>query len=108
MDPQARVKLSQPVRGACQPCLPKCLQFLTLFPEAVAEHTKKPLLIIPTGELGSQLDAIQTEIKKLIRYAMMWKAIVLIDEADVFLEARQNGGAISLEKNGLVAGDSNP
>jgi len=36
----------------------------------------------------------------------MWKAIVLIDEADVFLEARVTGVSNRLEQNSLVAGPS--
>jgi len=38
------------------------------------------------------------------RYASTWKAIVLIDEADVFLEARSSvEGKDSADRNGLVA-----
>ncbi|KAL9110693.1 MAG: hypothetical protein Q9187_008024, partial [Circinaria calcarea] len=37
------------------------------------------------------------------RYASHWKAIILIDEADVFLEARSSEGSGQAERNGLVA-----
>jgi AAA+ superfamily predicted ATPase len=72
--------------------------------EAVAEETKTPLLLYPAGELGSRLSEIESEIKRLVRYATVWKAVLLIDEADVFLESRQSAGQTSLERNALVAG----
>jgi hypothetical protein len=65
-------------------------------------------LLFPTGELGSQLSDIQTEISRLVRYATAWQAVLLIDEADVFLESRESGGKISLERNALVAGMYGP
>ncbi|KAK4172396.1 P-loop containing nucleoside triphosphate hydrolase protein [Triangularia setosa] len=72
--------------------------------EAIAETTKKPLLLFPTGELGSDLKSIQLELRRLVRYGTAWKAILLIDEADVVLESRQVDGHVSLERNALVAG----
>jgi hypothetical protein len=38
----------------------------------------------------------------LLLYATLWKAIVLLDEADVFLETREEKGD-NAERNGLVA-----
>jgi len=49
--------------------------------ESVAEHTKRPLLVISTGELGSWEHRMSYTLKQLLSYASMWKAIVLIDEA---------------------------
>jgi len=65
-------------------------------------------LLFPTGELGSQLSDIQTELSRLVRYATVWQAVLLIDEADVFLESRESGGQTSLERNALVAGMHGP
>lgn len=42
------------------------------------------------------------------RYSSTWKAIILVDEADVFLEARTTRGSGSADRNGLVAGMSLP
>lgn len=72
--------------------------------ELVAEHTKKPLLKISTGELGSWGERISHELKRHLAYASIWHAIVLIDEADVFLEERQSGPGDQFEQNNLVAG----
>ena len=41
-------------------------------------------------------------LKKALQYATTWKAIVLLDEADVFLEEREDGK--NSDKNSLVAG----
>jgi len=63
----------------------------TLTAELTAEQTKRPLLKLSTGELGSWEERMSHELKKLLTYASIWKAVVLIDEADVFLEARKSG-----------------
>ncbi|KAE8447777.1 hypothetical protein EG329_010171 [Mollisiaceae sp. DMI_Dod_QoI] len=47
---------------------------------------------------------IEIELKRLLTYASTFQAIVLIDEADVFLEARKSGPADQLEQNAMVAG----
>ncbi|RTE84929.1 hypothetical protein BHE90_000516 [Fusarium euwallaceae] len=76
---------------------------LALFPVALAEDIKKPLLLYPGGELGHRLDTIEGRIKTVVRLASRWGAILLIDEADVFLESRRSGGEVSLERNALIA-----
>ncbi|KAK0614011.1 P-loop containing nucleoside triphosphate hydrolase protein [Immersiella caudata] len=70
--------------------------------EAISEMTKKPLLLFPTGELGSELPEIQTQLRRVVRYATSWNAILLIDEADVFLESREPASRVSLQHNALV------
>jgi SpoVK/Ycf46/Vps4 family AAA+-type ATPase len=42
------------------------------------------------------------ELKKLLQYATLWKAVVLLDEADVFLEARDEKSGDGT-RNSLVA-----
>lgn len=68
----------------------------------VAEHTQRALINITSGELGITVDEINEKLGAYLRYATTWKAIVLIDEADVFIGTRSAGA--SLEHNGLVAG----
>ena len=53
----------------------------TLCVESVAENTKRPLMVISTGELGSWELGMSFMLKKLLAYASTWNAIVLIDEA---------------------------
>ncbi|EOD43360.1 putative aaa family protein [Neofusicoccum parvum UCRNP2] len=74
----------------------------TLTAEMVAEQTKRPLLKVSTGELGSWGSRISYELQRLLTYASIWHAVVLIDEADVFLEARRSGPE-QFEQNNLVA-----
>jgi SpoVK/Ycf46/Vps4 family AAA+-type ATPase len=73
-------------------------------PEMTAEHTHRALLNISTGELGSYQYRIEMELKRLLTYASTFQAIVLIDEADVFLEARKSGPSDQLQQNAMVAG----
>lgn len=47
--------------------------------------------------------SFEKELKKILQYATIWQAVVLLDEADVFLEARKDVG--STERNSLVAGE---
>jgi hypothetical protein len=62
------------------------------------------------GELNQENNAWYFEytLKRVLQYATTWKAIVLLDEADVFLEARQDGIGNSSERNALVAGMISP
>jgi SpoVK/Ycf46/Vps4 family AAA+-type ATPase len=76
----------------------------TLTAETASEHSQRPLLSISSGDLGESTWEIDLTLKEFLRYATIWGAIVLIDEADVFLEARQaNGVGSRLEQNSLVA-----
>ena len=58
------------------------------------------------GELNTYDSAwyFEYRLKKFLQYASSWKAIVLLDEADVFLEQRQDTPGNAGERNALVAG----
>ncbi|KAJ5697694.1 ATPase AAA-type core [Penicillium malachiteum] len=75
----------------------------TLTAETASEGTKKALMSTSLGELNKFDSAWSFEfrLKLLLRYATMWKAVVLMDEADVFLEARDSGD--NTARNALVA-----
>jgi hypothetical protein len=79
----------------------RCVVLIKL---VVAEHTKRALIVITSGELGTDVAEINNNLRTFLQYAATWKAVVLIDEADVFLEARQEGATNRMEQNGLVAG----
>ncbi|RPA81869.1 hypothetical protein BJ508DRAFT_208731, partial [Ascobolus immersus RN42] len=74
----------------------------------VAEHTKRALIVVSSGELGCDVHEINKNLQSFLQYAATWKAVVLIDEADVFLEKRISTGANRLEQNSLVAGTVMP
>jgi AAA+ superfamily predicted ATPase len=46
--------------------------------------------------------SFESELKRLLQYATLWKAVVLLDEADVFLEAREDDSS-NIQRNALVA-----
>ena len=62
---------------------------------------RTPLYSVTAGELGSTLDDIENRLNKILELAARWNAVLLLDEADVFLEQR----AINdLERNRIVSG----
>lgn len=62
------------------------------------------------GELNKYnwASSFERALKRLLAYATMWEAVVLLDEADVFLEARPEDPSQSAERNALVAGIDGP
>ena len=84
--------------------------FITVFStddeiESVADSCKHPLYTITAGDLGTSAADVELGMGKALRLAERWNAIVLIDEADVFLEQRKTS---DLVRNGLVSGSSFP
>ncbi|KAF4633931.1 hypothetical protein G7Y89_g4185 [Cudoniella acicularis] len=69
-------------------------------PEGVADYTKRPLYTVSCGELGIDSSSVERNLKTALDLATTWNAIILIDEADIFLEAR---GPNDLKRNGLVS-----
>jgi SpoVK/Ycf46/Vps4 family AAA+-type ATPase len=72
----------------------------TLTAESVAEYTKRPLLSITAADLGHEPTELETNLLRFFRNATNWDAIVLLDEADVYLEARSPH---DLERNSAVS-----
>ncbi|KAG8740936.1 hypothetical protein FRC10_003551 [Ceratobasidium sp. 414] len=62
----------------------------TLTAEAISEHLKCPLYMVSSGELGQYADSLEHQLRDIMTMSASWNAIVLIDEADVFLESRDN------------------
>ncbi|KAI1740251.1 P-loop containing nucleoside triphosphate hydrolase protein [Xylaria scruposa] len=60
----------------------------TLTAESIAEHIKVPLYSLSASELGSDAQDAEYTIEKVFSIVTKWKAILLLDEADVFLEKR--------------------
>lgn len=53
--------------------------------EAVADDIQRPLYILNSGELGDTPQTVETNLVAALKLSTAWKAIVLIDEADVFV-----------------------
>ncbi|KAJ8116952.1 hypothetical protein ONZ43_g4320 [Nemania bipapillata] len=68
--------------------------------ECVATYFNKPLFQITCGDLGSTADIVESRLETNFALASRWGCILLIDEADVFLEARQTE---NFDRNSLVA-----
>ncbi|KAF3045326.1 hypothetical protein E8E11_003333 [Didymella keratinophila] len=69
-------------------------------PESVAEFTKRPLLSITAADLGHEPSELEKSLLQYFRRANDWDAIVLLDEADVYLEKRTNQ---DLKRNSIVS-----
>ncbi|KAF5342476.1 hypothetical protein D9611_001266 [Ephemerocybe angulata] len=72
----------------------------TLTAEAVAEVTHCPLYCLSAGELGTELKGVEEMLTQVLELAYKWKAVVLLDEADVFLAQRDS---VNIERNALVS-----
>ncbi|KAF8862669.1 P-loop containing nucleoside triphosphate hydrolase protein [Acephala macrosclerotiorum] len=72
----------------------------TLTAEAVAEVTRKPLYTISAGELGTSPEKVDPALTLALELAHRWEAVLLLDEADVFLQARNT---TDLARNALVS-----
>ncbi|GAB7357498.1 hypothetical protein MBLNU459_g0032t1 [Dothideomycetes sp. NU459] len=72
----------------------------TLTAESVAEEMKVPLFIMSAGDLGMDSRTIEGRLLVILSMCTRWNAILLLDEADIFLEERS---LHELERNKLVS-----
>ncbi|KAI9736323.1 MAG: hypothetical protein M1834_001209 [Cirrosporium novae-zelandiae] len=72
----------------------------TLTAECVCEKLHRPLYNASGGELGSTPAGLEAALKDILELSARWNAIILIDEADVFLEQRT---AADIHRNSLVS-----
>ncbi|KAF7543051.1 hypothetical protein G7046_g10069 [Stylonectria norvegica] len=72
----------------------------TLTAESVAEEMKVPLYIMSAGDLGTEADEVEDNLGKILEMVSNWNAVLLLDECDVFLEARS---AHDIARNRIVS-----
>ncbi|GFG19332.1 ATP-dependent zinc metalloprotease FtsH [Aspergillus udagawae] len=72
----------------------------TLTAESVAEVMKVPLYVMSAGDLGTSASSVEDALKDILRMVPKWGAVLLLDEADVFMEARNS---TDLLRNELVS-----
>jgi len=60
------------------------------------------MLSLTVADLGTKEEILELRLSSWFRLAETWKAIMLLDEADVFLEDRKHG---ELQRNCLVSGE---
>ncbi|RYP62307.1 hypothetical protein DL771_009792 [Monosporascus sp. 5C6A] len=56
--------------------------------ESIADHTRRPLLKITSGELCHAESRVEERLSSLFYLATRWDGIILLDEADVFMQER--------------------
>ncbi|KAL8626238.1 hypothetical protein Q9189_008078 [Teloschistes chrysophthalmus] len=62
----------------------------TLTVEGLSEYLERPLYTISAGELGQDAKVLEEQLSTIFRLAHHWKAILLLDEADVFVQSRSS------------------
>ncbi|KAI1049218.1 hypothetical protein LB506_005166 [Fusarium annulatum] len=68
--------------------------------EAVAEKARVPLYSMSAGDLGTVPKEVELALERALTLCGLWNAMLLLDEADVFLGARTDS---DLARNELVA-----
>ncbi|KAF3065892.1 putative aaa family atpase protein [Daldinia childiae] len=72
----------------------------TLTAEGISEYLKCPLYMVSAGDLGTDSRYLEAELQKILDICHAWGAILLLDEADVFLEKRNMH---DIHRNALVS-----
>ena len=72
----------------------------TFTAESVAEIAKKPLYRVSCGDLGIEPTKVEEYLESVLYLGKIWDCVVLLDEADVYLEQRSME---SLARNALVS-----
>lgn len=71
----------------------------TLTCEAIAELLHRPLYSITVGELGTTPETLEKKLTQILEMTKSWNAVILIDEADIFLEKRTEN---DIQRNAMV------
>jgi SpoVK/Ycf46/Vps4 family AAA+-type ATPase len=62
----------------------------TLTAEVYAEIIGRPLYRVHSGQLGLNVSSMETALKEALTRAQRWGAVMLIDEADVYIKKRDD------------------
>lgn len=72
----------------------------TFTAESVAELAERPLYPVTCGDIGTKPEEVEQYLESVLNLGRLWGCIVLLDEADVFLEQRTLN---DLTRNALVS-----
>ncbi|KAL8732268.1 MAG: hypothetical protein Q9166_002840 [cf. Caloplaca sp. 2 TL-2023] len=75
----------------------------TLTAETLTKCAGKPLYIVGASDVGLDPQVAERALGRFFELAERWGAVLLIDEADVFLDSRGTKGEGDLSKNALVS-----
>ena len=67
----------------------------TLTAEVYSEIIKRPLYRVHSGQLGLSVSEMEKALKDVLTRAQRWGAVMLIDEADVYIQRRDNNIAMN-------------
>lgn len=67
----------------------------TLTAEVYAEIIKRPLYRVHSGQLGLNVAEMERNLKDVLTRAQRWGAVMLIDEADVYIQRRDDNIAMN-------------
>lgn len=62
----------------------------TLTAEVYAEIVRRPLYRVHSGQLGLNVGTMESALKEVLLRAQRWGAVLLIDEADVYIKRRDD------------------
>lgn len=71
----------------------------TLTAEVYSELIKRPLYKVHAGQLGTDVSTVENELERVLRRGERWGAVMLLDEADVYIRRRGD----DLQHNAVVA-----
>ncbi|GAB7359523.1 hypothetical protein MBLNU230_g6167t1 [Neophaeotheca triangularis] len=69
--------------------------------ECVAEYTKRPLFSLTCGDIGDNAQDVEKNLRTNFQLAHRWGCVMLLDEADVFLQSRSTNR--DLTRNAVVS-----
>jgi SpoVK/Ycf46/Vps4 family AAA+-type ATPase len=72
----------------------------TLTAESIAELVHRPLYRVTCGDIGTDAESVEKYLESALFIGNTWDCVVLLDEADVFLEERTK---MDLQRNALVS-----
>lgn len=64
----------------------------TLTAESIAERLHRPLWSISVFELGTTAKDLESNLMEILDIASQWRAVLLLDEADIYMEKRTSVG----------------
>lgn len=70
----------------------------TLTAEVFSETIEKPLYVVQCSQLGTNEQVLEKHLRQVLERAARWRAILLIDEADVYVHERGN----DVQQNAIV------
>jgi SpoVK/Ycf46/Vps4 family AAA+-type ATPase len=68
--------------------------------ESLAEYAQRPLYRVTCGDMGTTPESVEKYLDTVLYIGTAWRCVVLLDEADVFLEERT---LTDLKRNALVS-----